>query len=99
MSDNKTTEILKVVALFIPVITALIKLIENWAAGRLTGPQKKGEAISVLRALWGGLSEPGPAHLPATKEMPFDVIEPLLGMVIDSAVSLANAVGEFNKDD
>lgn len=94
---TKALGIINLVAVFLPVVVSLIRMIEGWYKGKLTGVDKKAQSMTILAAVWGGLQAPGPAHLDLTDDLDFEDFAPMLGLLIDSSVSVANTIGEFTK--
>ena len=99
MAQVKALQIINLVAVFLPVVISLIKLVEGFITGKGTGPQKKEQTMNILGTIWEGLSIEGPAHLDFTDSVDFEEFAPMLGLIIDSSVAVANSVGAFKSGD
>jgi hypothetical protein len=87
-------KIIRLVAALVPIIQALVQMVENMV-GSGSGEQKKEQVLNFLAGIWGFLATD--AGIKEIKGTNFIDLKPLLGMVVDGIVSLANATGVFSK--
>ena len=93
MSDF--VKILTISGYVLPLVNTIVQLVETFP--NLSGAQKKAQALAFLGTVWSGLQNPQIAKIKEIQGLPFEAVAPLIGMLIDSAVALFNAVGVFTK--
>lgn len=84
-------KIMTVVNYFLPILAEVIRLVEGFAKGVLSGAEKKERALALLRTIYGGMQQ----QIKEIKDVPFELFEGILSLLIDSVVALANATGVF----
>lgn len=93
---NDALKWLTIVGYVLPLINSIVRLVETFPG--LTGAQKKEQALALVEAMWNGLAGQNPAiKIKEIQGVPFDVFKPLVGLLIDTVVTIFNAVGVFTK--
>ena len=93
---NKSVNYFALAAHILPLITTVVKLVETFPSA--SGAEKKTTAMVFLKSVWSGLQDPQVMKIKEIEGVPFEAVEPILGIFIDAVVSALNYLGIFGKE-
>ena len=88
-------EIVRLIAVLIPIVDAIITMIEDAASG-VEGAVKKERAIEFLSYIWDFLANDPSVDIKEIKGLSFDAVKPIVSFLIDLGVRFKNLFGIFS---